>query len=329
MTAVPASFVRAPRAVPAVLSGIAVLGVVAVRLTGAGDGAVAQNLVLVFASIVVEALPFVLLGAIVSGLIEVFVPERWFAAAGRLPARLQVPGAVVGGLAFPVCECGSVPVARRLILRGVHPAAGVTFMLAAPVLNPVVLLSTYVAYQGREAMAMVAGRAVLGALVAVTAGWALGGGRTVRSLVRPREGEHGHDHAGGRAARVGGHVAADFFFMGRLVVLGGALAALAQVAVPQNAISGVLLSPLTGGAILMGFAFLLSLCSEADAFVAVSFTLFPLGAQLAFLVFGPVLDAKLALLYGATFGRGFVLRLAAVTAPVALVGSLWFGAVVG
>jgi len=79
----------------------------------------------------------------------------------------------------------------------------------------------------------------------------------------------------------------------------------------------------------MAFAFVLSLCSEADAFVAVSFTVFPLGAQLAFLVFGPVLDAKLALLYGSTFGRGFVLRLAAVTAPVVLVGSLWFGAVAG
>jgi len=178
--------VRVPRVLPAALAVAAVAGVVTVRVTGVGEGAVAQNLVLVFASIVIEALPFVLLGAVVSGLIEVLVPERWFAAIGRLPARLQVPGAVVGGLAFPVCECGSVPVARRLILRGVHPAAGLTFMLAAPVLNPVVLLSTFVAYQGREAVAMVAGRAALGALVAVVAGWALGGGRGANVLVRRR-----------------------------------------------------------------------------------------------------------------------------------------------
>lgn len=331
MTTVPATLsVRVSRAPAAGLAAAALLAVATIRLTGAGDGAAVQNVVLVFASIVMEALPFVLLGAFVSGLIEVFVPERWFAAVGRLPVRLQVPGAVVGGMAFPVCECGSVPVARRLILRGVHPAAGLTFMLAAPVLNPVVLLSTFVAYQGRDAVAMVVGRAALGAVVAMTAGWALGGGRAARLLVRPRSGEHDHDHdhSEGRAAAVGSHVAADFFFMGRLVVLGGALAALAQLAVPQNAISGVLLSPVTGGLILMAFAFVLSLCSEADAFVAVSFTVFPLGAQLAFLVFGPVLDVKLALLYGATFGRGFVLRLAAVAAPIALVGSLWFGAVV-
>jgi uncharacterized protein len=76
--------------------------------------------------------------------------------------------------------------------------------------------------------------------------------------------------------------------------------------------------------VLMAFAFLLSLCSEADAFVAVSFSQFDLGPQLAFLVFGPILDIKLALLYGATFGRGFVLRLALVAAPLVLIGAMIF-----
>jgi uncharacterized protein len=125
-------------------------------------------------AIVVEALPFVLLGALVSALIEVFVPDRAFAAASRLPLRWQVPGAALAGFAMPVCECGSVPVARRLILRRVHPAAGFAFMLASPVINPIVLLSTAIAYHGQAALEMTAGRAILGITVALVAATIVG-----------------------------------------------------------------------------------------------------------------------------------------------------------
>lgn len=122
------------------------------------------------------------------------------------------------------------------------------------------------------------------------------------------------------------HLAGDFAFMGRFVVIGGALAALLQTVIPQSIISGVARTPLVGSLALMGLAYVLSLCSEADAFVAVSFTQFPLGSQLAFLVFGPVVDAKLSFLYGATFRRMFVARLMIVAIPVVLAGSLWFEA---
>ena len=123
-----------------------------------------QTFLVIGTSIAVEALPFVLLGALVSAAIEVFVPERWFERIARLPLPLQIPGVALAGMAMPVCECGSVPVARRLIVRGVHPAAGIAFMLAAPIINPIVLLSTAVAYQGRGALEMVIGRAALGLL---------------------------------------------------------------------------------------------------------------------------------------------------------------------
>ena len=111
--------------------------------------------------------------------------------------------------------------------------------------------------------------------------------------------------------------------MGRFVVIGAGLAALLQTAIPQGVISNVARTPLVGALAMMGLAYLLSLCSEADAFVAVSFVQFPLGSQLAFLVFGPAVDAKLSFLYGATFKRQFVLRLLAVAIPLVLMGSLW------
>jgi len=305
------------------------LSVAAGRVFGLGEVDTAQTFLVIATSIVVEALPFVLLGALVSALLEVFVPDRAFAAVARLPLRLQVPGAALAGFAMPVCECGSVPVARRLILRGVHPSAGLAFMLASPVINPIVLLSTVVAYQGQAALEMTLGRAGLGLLVALTAA-ALIARPGAALVLRPRPAErHEHDHGhGGRVRAVADHLASDLLFMGKFVIAGAVLAAAMQTLVPQSVFTGVLTTPLVGAGLLMSLSFILSLCSEADAFVAVSFIQFPLGPQLAFLVFGPILDIKLALLYGATFGRAFVLRLLLVTAPLILAGSMLFEAVV-
>lgn len=298
------------------------------RASGVGQDAGFETFTLIFTAIVVEALPFVLLGALVSAFIEVYVSEKIFTKIAGLPLFLQVPGAAFGGMAFPVCECGSVPVARRLISKGVHPAAGLAFMLASPILNPIVLWSTYVAYAGRGvAWEMVGGRAALGLVLAMVAGWAIGSDGA-KDLLRPQAGGHDHGQDGDRKRAFVEHLTHDFTFMARFVVIGGALAAGLQTLIPQELVAGVARTPLIGTLALMALAYVLSLCSEADAFVAVSFTQFPLGSQLAFLVFGPVVDAKLSFLYGATFRRHFVARLTIVAIPVSLAGSLWFEALV-
>jgi uncharacterized protein len=304
----------------ALFTVVVLLGAIG-RAAGLSDVPQVETFVLVFASIVIEALPFILLGAAVSALIEVHVSDALFARVVRLPVALQLPGAALGGFAFPVCECGSVPVARRLIARGLHPSAGVAFMLASPILNPVVLASTWVAYGGRGlGLQMVAARGALGLTVALIAGWAVAGegvqvqrGQVSSTVRTASKGQSFVEHLSG-----------DFFFMGRFLVAGAALAAALQTMVPQSLVAGVARTPVLGSLALMGVAFLLSLCSEADAFVAVSLTPFPLGSQLAFLVFGPVVDAKLTFLYGATFGRRFVMRVIVVAIPVVLAGSLWF-----
>jgi uncharacterized protein len=303
------------------------LVVVGGRLAEVDSIAEISTFTVIFASIAVEALPFVLLGALMSALIEVFVSDRVFERVSRLPLRLQVPGLALCGMAMPVCECGSVPVARRLILRGVHPGAGVAFMLAAPILNPVVLFSTAVAYSGRDAVLMVAARAGLGMVLATATGLLIARMGAGRLLSRPDT--HHHHHGTGRVRRVMDHLSSDFFFMGKFVVAGAALAAALQTMVPQDVFTGVLTTPLVGSLLLMAFAFMLSLCSEADAFVAISFVQFPVGAQLAFLVFGPVLDIKLSLLYAATFGWGFVVRLAVIAIPIVLGGAMLVQAVAG
>ena len=117
--------------------------------------------------------------------------------------------------------------------------------------------------------------------------------------------------------------------MGRFLVVGAALAALLQSLVPQSLVAGVAGTPVVAELALMAIAFVLSLCSEADAFVAASFGAFGIGPQLAFLVLGPIGDAKLSILYGATFRRMFALRLLAVAVPAVLVGSLLAGRILG
>lgn len=311
-------------AVAAFVVGLLVL---AIRLADSTGLPQVRTFLLVFSSLLIEALPFILLGAVVSAAIEVFVPARAFARVAALPRWLQMPLAGLGGFAFPVCECGSVPVARRLAAKGLAPAAAVTFMLAAPILNPVVLIATAVAYRGREAMwAMVAGRAALGLVAALAVGWVVAR-RSPAELLKGQPSAHDHEEPmGGRAARwrgFFGQLAEDFVILTRYLVIGAAVASALQTFVPQDAIGAVATTPVLNIVAMMALAGILSLCSESDAFVAASFVQFGVGAQLAFLVFGPMVDTKLGFLYAGTFSRGFLRVVVAVVAAVTLAGTLW------
>ena len=319
---------RAWRSIAVVAAGAAIAAVL-LRALDPTRIAAAQNFFLVLASLLIEAIPFVLLGALVSAAIEVFVPPRVFERIARLPGPLQLPAAGMAGIAFPVCECGSVPVARRLASKGLSPAAAVTFMLAAPILNPIVIASTIVAYRGRDVLwPMVFGRAGLGFAAAITVGWVLGK-KTPQELLRPRsEDEHVHDEPN-RVSGFFSHLSNDFFFMGRYLVFGAMVAAAMQTFVPQSFIGAVAGTAIVDLLAMMLLAFVLSLCSESDAFVAASFVQFGVGAQLAFLVFGPLVDTKLGFLYRGTFARGFLWRVVVLVGAVTLAGTLWLEVLIG
>ena len=214
------------------------------------------------------------------------------------------------------------------------PSAAVTFMLAAPVLNPVVIASTYVAFRGRTTLwTMVAGRFFLGLLVAVAVGWVIGN-RTKDELLKPNP-EEANEHLlelgrpEARWRRFFVHLGNDFLFMGRYLLLGATIAAAIQTFLPTSVLTGLAGLPILSVVTMMALAVALSLCSESDAFVAASFVQFGPSAQLGFLVFGPMVDMKLVALYAGTFRRGFV-RAVVVTASVAtLVGALWIGVAFG
>src|SRR4051812_8413506 len=313
------------------IAAMVVLVAVALRAFAPENVAWAQNFLVVFGSILIEAVPFVLIGAAASAAIEVFVPGSVFGKLAKLPRPLQLPAAGMAGMAFPVCECGSVPVARRLASKGLAPSAAITFMLAAPIINPVVLASTFVAYNGRSTLwVMVIGRAVLGLIVAVTVGWVVGS-RSKEELLRPRpEDQAAMEHENEpRWQRFFGHLGGDFLFMGRFLLIGATIAAAVQTFIPQNILGGVASLPIISLLAMMGLAFVLSLCSESDAFVAASFVQFGVGAQLAFLVFGPMVDMKLGALYMGTYNKGFFRMVLVTVTAVTLVGTLWIQVIWG
>jgi uncharacterized membrane protein YraQ (UPF0718 family) len=207
-------------------------------------------------------------------------------------------------------------------------------MLAAPVLNPVVIASTFIAYRGRSTLAtMVGGRFVLGFLVAVAVGWVIGA-RSADDLLKPSPVE-AHEHAialgrpEARWRRLFVHLGNDFLFMGRYLMLGATAAAAIQTFLPTSVLDGVADRAVLSLLLMMVLAAMLSLCSESDAFVAASFVQFGPSAQLAFLVFGPMIDLKLVALYAGTFRRGFVRAVVAGVAATTLVGTLWVGVLFG
>ena len=318
----------------AVLAVVSAIGL-ATWVSSRGAAGWLQTWMVVFSSLIISALPFVALGAAAASLVAVFVPMSAIERIGRLPRALQLPVAAVAGVGFPICECGSVPLARRLILRGVPPGAAITFMLAAPVVNPVVMMSTFVAYRGRgSTLMMVGGRVVLGALIAMAAGWVLGR-RTPETLLR---GSGDPDpvpvdlvRPESRWAMFFGHVVGDFTFMAKYLILGAVVAAVVQTFLPQQVVQGLAAVPVIEIVAMMGLAAILSLCSESDAFIAASFSQSGFGpsAQLAFLVFGPMVDLKLGAMYGGTFKPAAVGALVATVAIATLGLTLWLEVMIG
>ncbi|QGV77689.1 permease [Streptomyces ficellus] len=267
-------------------------------------------------ALTVQALPFLLLGTIVSGAVNAFVPARVFSRALPRNPALAVPVAGAAGVVLPGCECASVPVAGSLIRRGVTPAAAFAFLLSAPAVNPVVLVSTAVAFPGQPGM--VAARLVASLVTAATMGWLwLKWGRAEWLKMPARHTGHRAGHSRWEEFRLG--FQHDFLHAGGYLVVGAMAAATFNVLVPRSVLDAFADSPWLSVLFLALLAVVLAVCSEADAFVAASLTGFSPTARLTFMVVGPMVDVKLIALQAGTFGRAFAVRFSAATAVVAVV----------
>ncbi|MEN1761242.1 permease [Anoxynatronum sibiricum] len=343
-----------------------------------------ENFSTIFISIVLEAFPFVLFGVFVSSLIQIFVTEdmlvRWIPPQ-KLPALLA---ASLMGLFFPICECANVPLTRRLIAKGVPLHVGITFLMSVAIMNPVVMLSTYYAFNGQWHIALL--RGFLGMLGAIIIGYVVSlmkhpekmlrlGGETAScdcghdhghlhdhdthvhggACTHTQSTEHdcGHthepshthtshseplcgcDHSHEPPAAGGGfndptlnrffghvtniihHTSLELYAVGRFLIMGAFISSFVQTFLPRNLLMTIGERPVVSILILMALAYGLSLCSEADAFIARTFVgQFTSGAVVAFMIYGPMIDVKNTLMLLDGFQTRFVVRLIAVTTVV-------------
>jgi uncharacterized membrane protein YraQ (UPF0718 family) len=286
------------------------------------------NLILIFMSILLEAMPFIVLGAIIAGLLEELVPQKFITRI--LPKSRFLSIAIGGllGLIFPMCECGIIPVMRRLLRKGLPVSCCVAYLLAGPIINVVVMLSTYMAFEGKEGTPVPAGMAPqmgglwmmgmrmgLGYLVAIGTSLIVDwqyrkhGNKLLTPLAAPSGLTMVEDDAQERRRPVGERIVSivqtslhDFVDIMVYLILGALIASLTRQLISQEAVASWSKDyPYLAIGIMMCLAVVLCLCSEADAFVAASYATMRPAAKVAFLVLGPMLDFKLYFMYTRVF----------------------------
>jgi len=324
----------------------------------------------VFLSLLVEAIPFLLLGVLLSGLLLFFVDERKLAALiPKNPLLGALAGSLIGFL-FPVCECGNVPVARRLLMQGLPSSVAVGFLLAAPTINPIVIWSTWTAFRDQPEIVVL--RALFSLAIATIVAWVFSFQADLRPLLQPsmvrslpvperhrnvtfrspataakspllQSGTFILDRPGKplglNELQMGAGVKSKplperlrLFLdntiqetreLGGMLVIGSAIAACIQVAVPREVILSIGNSPVTSILAMMVLAALVSICSTVDAFFALSFaSAFTSGSLLAFLVFGPMIDLKGIGLMLSIFKQRAIFYLFALAAQLTFVFTL-------
>ncbi len=308
-----------------------------------------QDFAFAFLSLLFEGAPFILLGTLISGLLDVYLPSG---AMDRLLPKNKIGAVLVAGLLgaiFPVCECAVVPVIRRLVKKGLPVSCALTYMLAAPILNPITALSTWKAFEGQEAGLMTVSRLLLGFFVAVGVGLIVSRMPLAAVLKRKLIDDLDHSHepaccGSSCGSDCGDHSSdtkllsafrsalRDFVDVGAYFAIGVTLTALFNTGIAPGAVwlDDVARHPVGAPMALMALAYILSLCSTSDAFIAATLHSFSNGAKLAFLVFGPMLDVKLTFLYQTVLRSRFIVCLAlglfVSIGGLSILWQLWFSA---
>lgn len=301
-----------------------------------------QDTITIFLAIVIEAIPFIVLGVLISTLITAFVKDKWLLRLLPKNRLLAHMAAASLGMFFPVCECGNVPLMRKLLDKGFTPSQAISFYLGAPIINLVVFASTISAFSNSPVL--VVGRFVGGFLIAVSVGI------IISMVIRGKESvlvvphahmyspencdycevhDHAHDHHhhhGWRTIFSKGFVSdfsKEFLQMSNLLVLGAAIAALTQIWLPRDFVYGLNSTPILAIAAMMLLAFVISVCSTVDAFVALGYaTQFSPAAILGFLIFGPMIDIKAISMLTSTFKPKLVALMVALVVAFTLSLSL-------
>ncbi|MCC9973434.1 permease, partial [Streptococcus agalactiae] len=263
----------------------------------------------IFISIIIEALPFVLLGTILSGIIEVFITPDIVNKFLPKNKFLRVLFGTFVGFVFPSCECGIIPIINRFLEKKVPSYTAVPFLATAPIINPIVLFATYSAF-GNSIRFLIL-RFVGATIVAIALGVMLAFLVDDNILKEDAKPTHFHDYSDKKWYQkiflALAHAIDEFFDTGRYLVFGTLIASAMQIYLPTRVLTTIGHSPITAILVMMLLAFILSLCSEADAFIGASLlSTFGIAPVMAFLLIGPMIDIKNLMMMVNSFKTRFI-----------------------
>ena len=288
-----------------------------INLTRRGDEAVKlfTSFKVNFISILLEAFPFILIGSFVSSLIQICIPDEWIYKIFKGNKLVSSITASILGLLFPICDCGTIPLALGFLNKGVPLNAVIAFMLSAPIMNPISIISTYYAFQ--SSIRIVFLRVVLGISISVISSLILGREKK-ENIVNDFIGNCNCDLCNGTykgalpLEKFNGILkgtADEFFKVSKFLIVGALFTSLLQLLNSYNMLSAIPKNNISYLLFMMLIAFLLSICSTSDAFVAKGFlNIVPMNSILGFLVLGPMIDIKNTIMLTAYFKKSFILR---------------------
>ncbi|HEO5112494.1 TPA: permease [Streptococcus agalactiae] len=284
----------------------------------------------IFISIIIEALPFVLLGTILSGIIEVFITPDIVNKFLPKNKFLRVLFGTFVGFVFPSCECGIIPIINRFLEKQVPSYTAVPFLATAPIINPIVLFATYSAF-GNSIRFLIL-RFVGATIVAIALGVMLAFLVDDNILKEDAKPTHFHDYSDKKWYQkiflALAHAIDEFFDTGRYLVFGTLIASAMQIYLPTRVLTTIGHSPITAILVMTLLAFILSLCSEADAFIGASLlSTFGIAPVMAFLLIGPMIDIKNLMMMVNSFKTRFIVQFISVSSIIIIIYCLFVGVI--
>lgn len=268
----------------------------------------------IFTGIFLEAFPFILLGSLIAVIISRYMDGE---KIQKIIPKNKILGAMIAamvGIIFPICECITVPITKELIKKGVPLNISITFMLAVPIINPVAILSTYYAFDCE--FNMVIYRVLTAYFIAIIVGLIMSFTKKGEILIEDKWMKYQCDCGCEDVDKEKGakgffyQVGREFYAIGKYFIIGSLLATIMQCFIPRDIINDFSSNKVLAVVVMLLLTYVLSLCSEADAFVASSFTgTFSTGAITGFLLLGPMLDLKNNIMLFSMFKKKFVFKL--------------------
>lgn len=275
-----------------------------------------NNFYLIFTSIVLEGFPFIIIGSLISSFIQLFISEEKII---RYIPKNKIKGLIFSsllGLVFPLCDCATIPVAKNLIKKGIPKGMAITFMLSVPIVNPIVIISTFYAFRGKTYI--VISRLVFGIIAAIVIGYLVdlfSKENILKSSNKLDNGHVCHEHCHNSCepknlSNIIYHTSSEVYDIGRLFIIGALTSAFFQTYIPEKYILSIGQGKVYSILIMLVLAYILSICSQTDAFIGRSFLgQFTAGSVIGFLILGPMIDIKNTLMMVGTFTRRFSILL--------------------